>query len=62
MSMIHDVIAATYRGGYRIELEFDDGERGVVDFKSMSKKAASLNDSGTWSFSEVSRSTRNWAP
>lgn len=30
--MIHDVVAATYRGGYRIGLEFDDGERGVVDF------------------------------
>ena len=31
--MIHDVIGAVYKGGYRIELEFDDGERGVVDFK-----------------------------
>jgi hypothetical protein len=30
--MIHDVVGAVYRGGYRIELEFDDGERGVVDF------------------------------
>ncbi len=32
MNMIHDVVAAIYRGGYRIELEFDDGKRGVVDF------------------------------
>ncbi len=32
MPMIHDVIAAVYRGDYRIELEFDDGQRGVVDF------------------------------
>ena len=32
--MLHDVISATYRGDYRIELEFDDGARGVVDFSS----------------------------
>ncbi len=30
--MLHDVVKATYRGDYRIELEFDDGEKGVVDF------------------------------
>lgn len=36
--MIHDVVAATYKGGYRIELEFDDGERGVVDFASYAEK------------------------
>lgn len=30
--MIHDVVAAEYRGGYRIEVVFDDGQRGVVDF------------------------------
>jgi hypothetical protein len=30
--MLHDVVKATYRGGYRIEIEFDDGQRGVVDF------------------------------
>ena len=30
--MIHDVVDATYKGDYRIELEFDDGKRGVVDF------------------------------
>lgn len=30
--MIHDVVGATYKGGYRIELEFNDGNRGVVDF------------------------------
>ena len=32
--MLHDVVAASYKGGYRIELVFDDGERGVVDFSS----------------------------
>ena len=30
--MLHDVISATYQGGYRVELEFDDGRRGTVDF------------------------------
>jgi hypothetical protein len=30
--MIHDVVSAVYKGGYSIELEFDDGKRGVVDF------------------------------
>ena len=30
--MIHEVVAAVYKGGYRIELEFDDGKRSVVDF------------------------------
>ena len=32
MIMIHDVVAAEYRGDYRIEVCFDDGKRGVVDF------------------------------
>lgn len=31
--MIHDVVDAEYRGEYRIEIEFDDGRKGVVDFK-----------------------------
>lgn len=30
--MLHDVVLASYRGDYRIELTFDNGERGVVDF------------------------------
>jgi hypothetical protein len=30
--MLYDVIGATYRGDYLIEIEFDDGSRGVVDF------------------------------
>ena len=36
--MIHDVVAAVYKGGYRIELEFDDGKRGVVDFSRYLEK------------------------
>lgn len=30
--MICDVVKATYRGDYRIELEFEDGQKGVVEF------------------------------
>lgn len=30
--MIHDVVSAVYKGGYCIEVEFDDGKKGVVDF------------------------------
>jgi hypothetical protein len=30
--MIHDVVSAQYRGEYRIELAFDDGKTGIVDF------------------------------
>jgi len=30
--MVYDVVKATYRGEYQIELEFDDGQKGVVDF------------------------------
>jgi hypothetical protein len=32
--MIPEVVSATYRGEYRIELGFSDGRRGVVDFES----------------------------
>jgi hypothetical protein len=32
--MLHDVIAASYQGQYKIALEFDDGSRGVVDLSS----------------------------
>ena len=31
--MIRDLVDAVYRGDYRIELEFEDGQRGVVDFR-----------------------------
>ena len=30
--MLHDVVSASYKGDYRIELTFDNGECGVVDF------------------------------
>ncbi len=30
--MIHDVISAVYKGDYKIEIEFDDGKKGIMDF------------------------------
>ena len=33
-SMAHDVVSAIYRGDYLIEIEFDDGRRGTVDFSN----------------------------
>jgi len=30
--MIHDVVSAKYKGDYRIEVVFDDGRSGIVDF------------------------------
>jgi Protein of unknown function (DUF2442) len=37
-AMLHDVVKATYRGDYFIELEFDDGQRGVVDFSKYAER------------------------
>ena len=36
--MLRDVVSAVYRGGYLIELEFDDGRRGTVDFAGYLKR------------------------
>ena len=36
--MLHDVIRASYVKDYEIELEFDDGQGGIVDFSRYLKK------------------------
>ena len=36
--MIHDIVSAAYQGNYRIEVTFDDGERGIVDFAPYLKR------------------------
>jgi hypothetical protein len=36
--MVHDVIAASYQGEYKIALEFDDGARGLVDFSKYAER------------------------
>lgn len=32
--MLHDVVKATYIGDYKIDVTFDDGQCGIVDFSS----------------------------
>jgi len=41
--MLHDVVSASYEGGYRIELTFDNGERGVVDFSPYLQRGGVFN-------------------
>ena len=36
--MIPDVVSAEYKGGYRIELTFDNGKSGVIDLSSYAQK------------------------
>jgi hypothetical protein len=36
--MIHDVVVAEYKGEFKIEVEFDDGRRGIVDFSGYAKR------------------------
>lgn len=30
--MVPDVVSATYKGKYKIEITFEDGKKGIVDF------------------------------
>jgi hypothetical protein len=36
--MLKDVISAHYKGGYRIEVTFEDGATGVIDFSKYLSK------------------------
>ncbi len=36
--MLHDVISASHIDGYRINLTFDDGKSGIVDFSEYPAK------------------------
>lgn len=36
--MIHDVISAIYKDDYKIEIEFDDGKKGIMDFSKYLNK------------------------
>jgi len=36
--MIHDVVSAVYQGRYKIEVTFDDGKKGMVDFAKYLKR------------------------
>jgi hypothetical protein len=36
--MIPDVVSASYKGDYKIEVEFENGEKGTVDFSKYLEK------------------------
>ncbi|MFP4573559.1 MAG: DUF2442 domain-containing protein [Desulfobacterales bacterium] len=36
--MVKDVVSATYAGGYKIEVTFEDGATGIIDFSKYLKK------------------------
>ena len=36
--MIKDVVSANYKGGYKIEVIFEDGAKGIVDFSKYALK------------------------
>ena len=41
--MIHDIVSATYKGEYKIELTFDDGKKGVADFSKYVNRGGVFN-------------------
>jgi len=41
--MLIDLVSAVYRGDYKIELTFEDGKNGIVDFSSYIEKAGVFN-------------------
>ncbi len=41
--MIHDVISAVYREGYKIEVSFDDGRKGVIDFAKYPRRGGAFD-------------------
>ena len=57
--MLHDVVSAVYQGGYRIELEFDDGQRGIVDFTRYLERRGVFERFRTLSSFGASLSTRS---
>ena len=60
--MIHDVVSATYQGSYRIEVTFDDGKRGIVDFAPHLKRGGVFKTiSRPDLLSRVSASTKSLA-
>jgi hypothetical protein len=36
--MIPDVVSASYKGGYKIEVKFENGRKGIVDFSRYLEK------------------------
>lgn len=60
--MIHDAVSVTYQGSYRIELTFDDGKRGIIDFTPYLKRGGIFKRFETWPSFASSTSTKSLAP
>jgi hypothetical protein len=41
--MAPDVVSATYKGKYKIEITFEDGKKGIVDFSKYLDKGGVFN-------------------
>ena len=41
--MLKDVISASYKGGYKIEVTFEDGAAGIVDFEKYLERGGVFN-------------------
>ncbi|MFH1612287.1 MAG: DUF2442 domain-containing protein [bacterium] len=41
--MIHDVISANYKEDYKIEIEFDNKEKGIMDFSKYLNRGGVFN-------------------
>lgn len=48
--MIHDVVSAKHRGGYKIEVTFDDGRSGAIDFSDYPAKGGVFRKSRDMEF------------
>jgi hypothetical protein len=41
--MVPDVVSATYKDNYKIEIKFEDGEKGIVDFSKYLDKGGVIS-------------------
>ena len=41
--MLKDVVSASYKGGYKIEVKFEDGAKGIIDFEKYLEKGGVFN-------------------
>ena len=61
--MLHDVFSAVHQGVYLIELEFDDGQRGTVDFaKYLERRAVFERFRDLEFFRSFAIKKRAWGP
>lgn len=57
--MLHDVVAASYQNDYRVEITFDDGACGIVDFSHYLERGGYSSDFTISTIFANSRSIQN---